>query len=47
MHWRVRRGDYRELDSEPLGAGQLSLSSVVFFVIGGFVGIWIAYRLFA
>ena len=29
------------------GAGQLSLSSVVFFVIGGFVAIWIAYRLFA
>ena len=29
------------------GAGQLSLSSVVFFMIGGFVGIWIAYRLFA
>ncbi len=28
------------------GAGQLSLSSVVFFMIGGFVGIWIAYRLF-
>lgn len=29
------------------GAGQLSLPSVVFFMIGGFVGIWIAYRLFA
>ncbi len=29
------------------GAGQLSLSSVVFFMIGGFVAIWIAYRLFA
>ena len=29
------------------GAGQLSLSSVVFFMIGGFLGIWIAYRLFA
>jgi len=28
------------------GAGQLSVSSVVFFMIGGFVGIWIAYRLF-
>ena len=29
------------------GAGQLSISSVAFFVIGGFVGIWTAYRLFA
>jgi hypothetical protein len=29
------------------GAGQLSISSVVFFMIGGFFGIWIAYRLFA
>ena len=29
------------------GAGQLSLSAVVFFMIGGFLGIWIAYRLFA
>jgi uncharacterized protein YcfJ len=28
------------------GAGQLSLSSVVFFMIGGFIGIWIAYRRF-
>ncbi len=28
------------------GAGQLSLSSVVLFMIGGFVGIWIAYRRF-
>jgi hypothetical protein len=28
------------------GAGQLSLSAVVFFMIGGFLGIWIAYRLF-
>jgi hypothetical protein len=27
------------------GAGQLSMSSIVFFVIGGVVGIWIAYRL--
>ena len=27
------------------GAGQLSLSSVAFFMIGGFLGIWIAYRL--
>jgi hypothetical protein len=29
------------------GASQLSMSSVVFFMIGGFFGIWIAYRLFA
>jgi hypothetical protein len=29
------------------GAGQLSMSSTLFFVIGGFVGIWVAYRLFA
>lgn len=29
------------------GAGQLSMWSLVFFVIGGFVGIWIADRLFA
>jgi hypothetical protein len=28
------------------GAGQLSLASLVFFMIGGFVGIWIAYRRF-
>jgi hypothetical protein len=28
------------------GAGQLSLSSVLFFVIGGLAGIWLAYRLF-
>lgn len=28
------------------GAGQLSMSSLLFFVIGGFVGIWVAYRLF-
>jgi len=27
------------------GAGQLSLSSLVFFVIGGVVGVWLAYRL--
>lgn len=27
------------------GAGQLSVSSIVFFMIGGFLGIWIAYRL--
>jgi uncharacterized membrane protein YeaQ/YmgE (transglycosylase-associated protein family) len=29
------------------GAGQFSMSSVVFLMIGGFVGIWLAYRLFA
>lgn len=29
------------------GAGQLTMSSVVFFVIGGLFGIWLAYRLFA
>ena len=29
------------------GAGQLSLWSVVFFMIGGFVGVWVAYRLFS
>ncbi len=28
------------------GAGQLSMSSMVFFMIGGFFGIWVAYRLF-
>jgi hypothetical protein len=28
------------------GAGQLTMSSVAFFVIGGLVGIWLAYRLF-
>ncbi len=28
------------------GAGALSVSSLVFFMIGGFFGIWIAYRLF-
>jgi hypothetical protein len=28
------------------GAGQLSLWSLLFFMIGGFAGIWIAYRLF-
>jgi len=27
------------------GAGQLSISSLVFFVIGGIVGVWLAYRL--
>lgn len=29
------------------GAGQLSMSSLLFFMIGGFFGIWIASRLFA
>jgi uncharacterized membrane protein YeaQ/YmgE (transglycosylase-associated protein family) len=29
------------------GAGQMSMSSVAFFVIGGLVGIWVAYRLVA
>jgi uncharacterized membrane protein YeaQ/YmgE (transglycosylase-associated protein family) len=29
------------------GAGQLSMSSLLFFVVGGVVGIWVAYRLFA
>ncbi len=28
------------------GAGQLSISSVVFFMIGGLFGIWIAHRVF-
>jgi uncharacterized membrane protein YeaQ/YmgE (transglycosylase-associated protein family) len=28
------------------GAGQLSMSSIAFFVIGGIVGVWLAYRLF-
>jgi hypothetical protein len=27
------------------GAGQLSLWSLLFFMIGGFLGVWIAYRL--
>ncbi len=27
------------------GAGQLSAWSVLFFVIGGIAGVWIAYRL--
>jgi uncharacterized membrane protein YeaQ/YmgE (transglycosylase-associated protein family) len=26
------------------GAGQLSMWSVAFFMIGGMVGIWVAYR---
>ena len=29
------------------GAGQLSMSAIAFFVIGGMVGIWFAYRLVA
>jgi hypothetical protein len=29
------------------GAGQLSMSSIVFFAIGGVLGVWVAYRLFA
>ena len=28
------------------GAGQLSLWSVLFFILGGLAGIWLAYRLF-
>jgi|HubBroStandDraft_3_1064219.scaffolds.fasta_scaffold1068573_1 hypothetical protein len=28
------------------GASQLSFTSIVFFMIGGFLGIWIAYRHF-
>lgn len=28
------------------GAGQFSLSSILFFMIGGFIGIWVAYRYF-
>jgi uncharacterized membrane protein YeaQ/YmgE (transglycosylase-associated protein family) len=28
------------------GAGQFSVSSIVFFMIGGFLGVWIAYRRF-
>ena len=27
------------------GAGQLSISSLVFFVIGGVAGVWLAYRM--
>jgi hypothetical protein len=26
------------------GAGQLSMWAIVFFVLGGFFGIWVAYR---
>ena len=29
------------------GAGQLSASSIVLFVIGGIAGVWVAHRLFA
>jgi hypothetical protein len=28
------------------GAGQLSMWSMLFFMIGGILGVWIAYRLF-
>lgn len=28
------------------GAGQLSMWSLVFFVLGGIAGVWLAYRLF-
>jgi uncharacterized membrane protein YeaQ/YmgE (transglycosylase-associated protein family) len=28
------------------GAGQLSILSMLFFLIGGIVGVWLAYRLF-
>jgi uncharacterized membrane protein YeaQ/YmgE (transglycosylase-associated protein family) len=28
------------------GAGQLSMSSMLSFMIGGIAGVWIAYRLF-
>jgi hypothetical protein len=28
------------------GAGQFSMWSLLFFMIGGFLGIWIAFRLF-
>jgi uncharacterized membrane protein YuzA (DUF378 family) len=27
------------------GAGQLSIASMLFFILGGFAGIWLAYRL--
>ncbi len=27
------------------GAGQLSLWSLLFFMIGGFAGVWVTYRL--
>jgi uncharacterized membrane protein YuzA (DUF378 family) len=29
------------------GAGQLSMWSLLFFMIGGIVGVWTAYRLFS
>ncbi len=29
------------------GAGQFSMSSLLFFMIGGILGVWVAYRLFA
>jgi hypothetical protein len=28
------------------GAGQLSMWSLLFFLLGGIMGVWIAYRLF-
>jgi hypothetical protein len=28
------------------GAGELSMWSLLFFMIGGILGVWIAYRLF-
>jgi len=28
------------------GAGGLSMASMLFFVIGGIVGVWLAFRLF-
>jgi uncharacterized membrane protein YuzA (DUF378 family) len=28
------------------GAGQLSMWSILFFLIGGIMGVWLAYRLF-
>ena len=27
------------------GAGQMSMSSILFFMIGGIFGVWVAYRL--
>jgi len=29
------------------GAGQLSMASLLFFVLGGVAGVWLAYRLTA
>ena len=28
------------------GAGQFSMSSLLFFMVGGIAGVWVAYRLF-